>query len=238
VRQLFNVLVAQYAYEKTERAATAALYETLVTARRARRLDWNAIPDDGVNAIQPYARFASGNSFYDWLGREWVDHFELDPRIGQPFVIENWCEAAGLTRQLDRVCDPYGVAVYPGPGFESPTAKLETGQAHRGAIPNTTAADRRAPHRRRRPFAAQRLANRPPSKHRRGRAATRTRRPRHHVHVLVPGAVALCALGSHETAYNRLGWSWDEYDVRIHRIRQMWGLGTPEDLERYVAEGP
>lgn len=125
VRQVFYVLVARYAYEKTEKAATA-LYEMLVTARRAHRLGWDAIRDDGTMQLHPNRRFAGERSFFDYLGRRWVDRFELDPTIGQPVAIEVWTEAAGMTRQLDRVCDPYGVSIYSGSGFDSLTAKLET----------------------------------------------------------------------------------------------------------------
>src|SRR5262249_30770464 len=102
------------------------LYELLVTARRARRLDWNAIRDDGVMQIPPATRFAGARSFFDYLALRWVDNFELDPTIGQRNAIEVWTEAAGMIRQLDRVCDPYGVPIYSGSGFDSLTAKLET----------------------------------------------------------------------------------------------------------------
>jgi hypothetical protein len=124
VRQVFYILVAQYGYEKTEKAAVA-LYEMLATARRARRIDWTAIRDDGVTTINPKKRFASEASFFDWLGRAWVDQFEIDPTIAQP-AVEVWCEAAGMTKQLDTVCDPYGVAVYSPSGFDGLTTKIET----------------------------------------------------------------------------------------------------------------
>jgi hypothetical protein len=125
VRQVFYRLVGRYEYEKTEKAATA-LYEQLVTARRARRLDWRAIRDDGVTHLSPFTRFANASSFFDWLGHEWVDNFELNPAAGQIVGIEVWTEASGMTRQLDRICDPYGVPIYSGSGFDSLTAKLET----------------------------------------------------------------------------------------------------------------
>jgi hypothetical protein len=125
IRQVFYVLVAQYDYEKTEKAYKN-LTEILITARRAGRIDWQDLRDDTVMVIQPSKRFASARSFFDWLGRAWVDSFEVDPTIGQTVAIEVWCEAAGMTRQLDRVCDPYGIPVYSGSGFDSLTAKFET----------------------------------------------------------------------------------------------------------------
>jgi hypothetical protein len=106
-------------------AASDKLGETLITARRARRLDWRAFRDDGVTEVLPARRFTGERGFFDWVGRAWVDHFELDPTIGQSVAVEVWCEAAGMTAQIDRVCDPYGVPVYSGSGFESLSAKLE-----------------------------------------------------------------------------------------------------------------
>ena len=113
VRQVFYILVGRYHYPKTVKATTA-LYEMLTTARRARRLDFDAIRDDGVMTVQPEKRFTGERHFFKYLGDRWADRFEIDPTIGQPARIEVWCEAAGMTRQLDRICDPYGIPVYSG----------------------------------------------------------------------------------------------------------------------------
>jgi hypothetical protein len=126
IRQVFYVLVGRYEFDKTEGAYKNTLVETLITARRAGRLDWRKLRDDTLTVIPPYTRFATERSFFDWLGRQYVENFEIDPTIGQTVALEVWCEAAGMTRQLERVADPYGVPVYSGSGFDSLTAKFET----------------------------------------------------------------------------------------------------------------
>jgi hypothetical protein len=125
IRQVFYVLVGRYGYEKTEKAYRN-LTEILITARRAGRIDWRDLRDGTLTIIPPYTRFATERSFYDWLRREYVENFEIDPTIGQTVALEVWCEAAGMTRQLERIADPYGVTVYSGSGFDSLTAKFET----------------------------------------------------------------------------------------------------------------
>jgi hypothetical protein len=125
LRQIFYVLVGRYAFEKTERAY-GGLTETLVTARRTGRIDWRNLRDDTLTVIPPYKRFATERSFFNWLGREHVENFEIDPTIGQTVALDVVCEAAGMTRQLERVADPYGITVYSGSGFDSLTTKFET----------------------------------------------------------------------------------------------------------------
>jgi hypothetical protein len=125
IRQVFYILVGRYGFEKTEKAYKN-LTEILITARRAGRLSWRDLRDDTLTTIPPYTRFATERSFFDWLGREYVENFEIDPTIGQEVTLEVWCEAAGMTRQLERVADPYGITVRSGSGFDSLTAKFET----------------------------------------------------------------------------------------------------------------
>jgi hypothetical protein len=124
IRQVFYTLVGRYGFEKTEKAYKN-LTEILITARRAGRIDWHDLRDDTLTIIPPYTRFATEKSFFDWLGREYVENFEIDPTIGQTVTLEVWCEAAGMTRQLEKVADPYGVTVYSGSGFDSLTAQFE-----------------------------------------------------------------------------------------------------------------
>jgi hypothetical protein len=125
VRQVFYVLVGRYGYSKTE-AASDALAEKLVTARRAGRVDWRKLRDDTLTIRPPYKRFANESDFFEFLGDRFVETYETDPTIGQTVALEVWCEAAGMTRQLERVADPYGVTVYSGSGFDSLTTKLAT----------------------------------------------------------------------------------------------------------------
>jgi hypothetical protein len=124
IRQIFYRLVGKYDYPKTK-GSTAALYDALVNARRNDRLDWRKIRDDGVAYLPPRRRFVSERDFFDHVGAE-ADDWEIDPRIGQRTRIEVWCEAAGMTRQLARVADPYGIPIYSGGGFDSLTAVFET----------------------------------------------------------------------------------------------------------------
>src|SRR5574341_2347961 len=54
IRQIFYRLVGAYAYEKTEKAYDS-LAEMLNRARRAGRVPWSAIRDDGFEIKQPTA---------------------------------------------------------------------------------------------------------------------------------------------------------------------------------------
>lgn len=119
VRQIFYRLVAQYAYEKTERAYNR-LTEALVRARRARLLSFDHIRDDGITTFR--LRWFDGvESFWNSVGAT-IKTYRRDRQTGQAFGVEMWCEAAGMAPQLARVADEYSVPVFSSGGFSSLTA--------------------------------------------------------------------------------------------------------------------
>ncbi|WP_210215221.1 hypothetical protein [Mesorhizobium sp. M2A.F.Ca.ET.029.05.1.1] len=122
IRQVFYRLVGRFDYPKDE-----AAYERLCThmsnARRARRISFDSIRDDGVITL-------SMNHFDD------VEHFRRHVRglsenyrknlmASQPRHIEVWCEAAGMIHQLADVAHDYSIRVYSSSGFDSTTAKKD-----------------------------------------------------------------------------------------------------------------
>jgi hypothetical protein len=119
VRQIFYRLVAQVAYEKTERAY-GRLKDMLVRARRAELIPFESIRDDGV--VTTYPRFYGGvEDFHDETARR-ANAYRRDLQAGQHHYIELWCEASGMLQQLQRVADPYSVKPYSCGGFASLTA--------------------------------------------------------------------------------------------------------------------
>ncbi|HZU76718.1 MAG TPA: hypothetical protein VFA70_08135, partial [Dehalococcoidia bacterium] len=116
----FYLLVGQAGYDKTEQAYER-LCNHLANARRARRIPWHTIRDDGATVIAP-EHFASEDAFYAYV-RDLAENYERDKLAGQPLHIEVWCEAAGMQPQLARVAERYSIAVYSCGGFDSLTAK-------------------------------------------------------------------------------------------------------------------
>lgn len=131
LRQVFYRLVASHDFPKTEQAYQR-LIETVGKARRAGLIDHRKIRDDGV----VHHQLGSFNGVPEFLNavQGAACNYVLDRRIGQPFALEVWCEAAGMVPQLANVCDSYGVPVFSGGGFDSLTAKVEAARraAHEG----------------------------------------------------------------------------------------------------------
>ena len=121
-RQVFYRLVGAYGYDKTE-AGYARLLDVLNRARRAGRVPWGAIRDDGAVVAAPH-HFDGMPGFWRAV-RDTAGAFRLDRQAGQPLELEVWCEAAGMVPQLARVADPFGVAVYSSGGFDSVTVKRD-----------------------------------------------------------------------------------------------------------------
>lgn len=119
VRQIFYRLVGAFGYEKTERAYDR-LAEMLVRARRARRIEFCWIRDDGVT-VYPVEWFSGVQDFHEDTARRARD-YRRDRQDGQDRVIELWTEAAGLAPQLARVAHPYSIPVRSSGGFSSLTA--------------------------------------------------------------------------------------------------------------------
>ena len=120
LRQIFYRLVGAYAYEKTEQAYER-LCEHLNRARRARLIPMDIIRDDGGTVITPHS-WASAEEFLETVKYQ-AGQFRLDRTLRQKSRLVVICEAAGMAPQLARVCDPFGITVMSGGGFDSLTDK-------------------------------------------------------------------------------------------------------------------
>jgi hypothetical protein len=131
LRQIYYRLVAVHNYPKT-RSFYDNLSRILTTARRARwktdegRLLFNAMRDDSlIESIPDFYR--SERSFWDAV-KNTGKHLRLDRMQGQQRRLVLWCEAAGMVPQLERIADPYGIAVYCSGGFDRVTGKRDIGR--------------------------------------------------------------------------------------------------------------
>jgi len=121
LRQLFYILIGNQQIEKSENAYRRLGY-VLRRARRARKVPFDAITDDG-SVLPPSLTGYDDPDDLRWLTRFQVQEFDLDPQLGQHRRLVLWCEASGIVRQLARVAQPYGVHVIIGGGFDSVTDK-------------------------------------------------------------------------------------------------------------------
>ena len=126
-RQIFYRLVATTGYSKTA-LAYKRLLNLLNRARRAHIIDMAAIRDDGAMAAGD-GRFRSDRDFLTACER-WAASFQLDFMQYQPRHVEVLCEAGGMVPQLERVAEPYGVAVRSSGGFDSTTVKHQLGRLY------------------------------------------------------------------------------------------------------------
>ena len=126
-RQIFYRLVATTGYSKTA-LAYKRLLNLLNRARRAHIIDMAAIRDDGAIAAGD-GRFRSDRDFLTACER-WAASFQLDFMQSQPHHVEVLCEAGGMVPQLERVAEPYGVAVRSSGGFDSTTVKHQLGRLY------------------------------------------------------------------------------------------------------------
>ena len=121
-RQVYYRLVATRNYAKTENAY-ARLCETLVDARRAGRIDFAHIRDDGVR-MQQRLQFDDPTNFWRYV-RQLAEEYCRNSLRHQEQAVEVWAEAAGMVPQLAAVADKWGVAVLSSSGFDSVTAKYD-----------------------------------------------------------------------------------------------------------------
>jgi hypothetical protein len=133
VRQIFYRLVGEFGYEKTE-AACSRLGDVLVRARRARRVPFDVIRDDGP--VTYSSRWHHDpEDFWDDTGQR-IRDYRRDRQAGQRSYVELWCEAAGMAPQLARVADEFSVPVFSAGGFASLTAvRLIAERACRRNVP-------------------------------------------------------------------------------------------------------
>ena len=124
-RQIFYRLVGAYGYDKTEKAYTN-LAEMLNKARRARVIPFDAIRDDGFQRSN-YNHWDSIDLAKNAI-RYTASKFQLNKQTGQESRLVVWCEAGGMTQQLESVCHPYSVPVVSSGGFDSVTVKHDLAQ--------------------------------------------------------------------------------------------------------------
>jgi len=120
LRQVFYRLVGAYGFDKTERAYKS-LGETLNLARRARMIDMDAIRDDGLTKLEPFA-YLDPVHFKTMVLRG-AERYLRDRTEGQERKLVLWCEAKGMVPQIERVAEPWGVSVLSSGGFDSTTIK-------------------------------------------------------------------------------------------------------------------
>lgn len=133
VRQVFYRLVGVHGFPKTE-TAYKRVAEYLNRGRRSGRFPWDAIRDDGAEAVQHRITRLDRARWLDAMlpHPDDADHFH-GPGIqdGQPVFTEVWCEANGMVPMLGRMVEPYGINVYGLGGFESVTTLRNHAERHR-----------------------------------------------------------------------------------------------------------
>jgi hypothetical protein len=121
VRQIFYRLVGAFSYPKDE-GFYGKVCHHISNARRARRIPFSAVRDDGVT-VQNTRTFYDKNAFFGHV-RELGENYYRDRMARQPYHLEVWSEAAGMVPQLASVVSAgYDVPVYSSSGFDSLTAK-------------------------------------------------------------------------------------------------------------------
>jgi hypothetical protein len=120
IRQIFYMLIAKGEIEKTANEYNN-LIELLGRARRAQRISFDAIRDDGPSEVVP-SYYDSAEGFWRTV-RYTARTFRLDRQDGQDRHLIVWCETAGMVPQLASAVDEYGVAVRSCGGFDSLTLK-------------------------------------------------------------------------------------------------------------------
>ncbi len=86
-------------------------------------IPFKQIRDDGFSELQE-SYFDSPQSFIEAV-RYSAENYKLDPQRVQPVRLYVWCEAAGMSNQLEQVSKPYGVPVLSSGGFDSLTVKYD-----------------------------------------------------------------------------------------------------------------
>lgn len=124
MRQVFYAAVGQHGYEKTEKAYKRLLYVS-AKARRAGKIDFVDIRDDGVTVREPDG-FNGLPDFQLYLGQI-ARGYMRNRLLGQDRRIIVLCEASGMVPQMVNIAGQYGVEVRSSGGYDSVTAKFELG---------------------------------------------------------------------------------------------------------------
>lgn len=119
VRQIYYRMIAEWKYPKGKKFQRQ-LYAAVGNARRAGRIPFDAIRDDGIQEYAPWYPSGAGAVIEDFDIR--AECFERNMQDGQPQRLQVWCESAGMVPQLARVTRPYAIPVYSCGGFVSLTA--------------------------------------------------------------------------------------------------------------------
>jgi hypothetical protein len=125
VRQIFYRLVGSHSYDKTEKAYKR-LGEIINRARRARRIDFEDIRDDGIDWRMPLCRKSAEDLVESFIYS--TENFKLDRQAGQPVRIFFAVEAAGMAPMIEDIAALYGIGVIPSGGFSSVTASYDMAQ--------------------------------------------------------------------------------------------------------------
>jgi hypothetical protein len=120
VRQIFYRLVGAFGFDKTENAYSRP-GEHLNRARRAGLIRFDAIRDDGITMVEPLAWNSARHLIKNCI--RYAADFRLDRQQEQPARLIFAVEAAGMLPQVQRIADPFGIAVHSSGGFDSLTAK-------------------------------------------------------------------------------------------------------------------
>lgn len=132
VRQVFYRLVGAHGFPKTEQDYKR-LQDYLNRGRRAGRVPWQAIRDDGNSSADPrwlYTDLDPDEWFRTRLPTEYG--YLLQPQIGQAEFTEVICEAGGMVPMLGGVVNDRGIPVFSGGGFDSVTRMHEHALRHLG----------------------------------------------------------------------------------------------------------
>lgn len=122
-RQLFYRLVANHDYPKSDHGY-GRLLETLSRARRAGRVSFDAIRDDGATAQYPPHEYPGLPEFWQEVASA-AKQYRLPGLLEQDRAVEVWVEAAGMVPQVAKVAHDYGVPVFSSGGFDSLTVKYD-----------------------------------------------------------------------------------------------------------------
>jgi hypothetical protein len=122
LRQVFYRLVGAHGFDKTEQAY-GRLGECLNRGRRAGMIPFDAIRDDGITLAEPLFWTDASELVNTFIGH--AKAFRLDRQEGQSRHLMFAVEAAGMVPQVQRIADPFGIAVHSSGGFDSLTAKYD-----------------------------------------------------------------------------------------------------------------